>query len=189
MIRFVSVVFVFLFLSWAASSTGQPLSNKVVASRVTEENYKKIEASKGKWSEEDVIGLLGRPDRFRMQGKGILEMVWEDVNRVRVEFIKGKAEFFWGEFSQKLPSKTVTLENFKKLRSGMTVEDVKKVFGADFDKYQGAMYVRGGVGPFDDLTVRENTTLYVWQKLMRITVQITSGKVSGYSRTQWFTAD
>jgi hypothetical protein len=188
MIRVVSFVSAFLFLYWAAPSTGQPVSNKVAPSGITEENYKKIEASKGKWSQGDVIGLLGRPDRFRIVGNGILEMVWEDVNRVSVEFIKGKAEFLWGQFSEKLPAKTVTLENFKKLRSGMTVEDVKNIMGAKFDKYQGAMYVRG-IAPFDDLTVRDGATLYVWQKLRCIRVQFQDGKVSGYTWTQWFEAD
>jgi hypothetical protein len=155
------------------------------ATTITEENYKKITAAEGKWTEADVIGLLGPASRFRT-GKAGTEWIWEDVSRIRVEFVKGKAAFLWGQFTTRIPSKTLNLEKFRTLREGMTMNEVKAILGPDFDEYSHAQFVRGGVGPFDDLTVREGATLIVWQNMRRIMVQFSDGKVSGYTWTHWF---
>jgi len=113
-------------------------------------------------------------------------MIWEDVSRIRVEFDKGKATFLWGQFAKQIPSKTLNLENFRKLREGLTVQEVKAILGPDFEDYSGTTYIRGGVGPFDDLTVPMGKTFIVWQKVRRIMVQLSDGKVSGYTWTDWF---
>ncbi len=67
----------------------------------------------------------------------------------------------------------------------MTEKEAKAILGPEFDEYSHSTYVRGGVGPFDDLTVREGTTLIVWQNVRRIMVQFHDGKVSGYTWTYW----
>ncbi len=174
-----------------ASGTGAPLriaaavpprgdKRAGAASAVTEENYNRIKAHKGTWTEADVLALLGRPDRYSVQADGVLEMVWEDVNRIRVEFEGGKAAFLWGDFSAKLPSKIVSLDNFRKLRRGMSEAEAEAVFGVPGEKYSGPHSALGNVDPIEDLTVREGATLYVWQKLRRLAVQFTDGKVSGH---------
>lgn len=153
---------------------------------ITEENYDKIKAASGKWTEADVIALLGPAQRFRIAGKGGVDLIWEDVSRIRVEFVKNKAAFIWGEFAKNIPSKTLNLENLRKLREGMTEKEVKSILGPDGEKHTATTWVRGGVGPFDDLTVMEGKTLIVWQKVRRIMVQFSDGKVSGYTWTYYF---
>lgn len=162
-------------------STAQPTSqNGAGASTVNEQNFAHIKEHQGTWSEEDVIGLMGQPVRYSMLKDGTLEMVWEDINRVRVEFVKGKAEFFWAQFSSKLPLNAASLSKFRKLRQGMSEKDVVAVFGEGFDRFQGPCYVHGNLDPIEDLTVREGATLYVWQSLRRLSAQFTDGKVTGY---------
>jgi hypothetical protein len=127
-----------------------------------------------------VLAILGRPDRYSIEAGGVLEMVWEDVNRVRIEFEHDKAEYLWGEFSPRLASKTVSLDQFRKLRKGMTAEQAQAVFGVSSEKYSGPHSAHGNVDAIEDLTVREGATLYVWQELRRLAVQFTDGKVSGH---------
>lgn len=181
------IIFAFAVLYAVTAFKAEPVDPKASDSTsvVTKENHKKIRDKKGKWSEADVLALLGRPDRFSILPGGILEMVWEDVNRVRVEVVKGKAEYLWGEFSQKNPSKSISLENFRKLRTGMTPKELEGVMGAKFEEHEGPEVAHGNLDAIPDLTVAAGSTLYVWQTLKRLSVQFAEGKVSGDGWAEW----
>ena len=184
--RLTVLVFGAVLLWCLADSPAQPPAHRVdeSASVVTRENVEQIKAGKGKLTEGDVLALLGRPNRYMIQGQGILEMVWEDVNRVRVVFEDGKAKFFWADFSERRPSLRVSLEKFRKLRTTMTEDEVKSVLGLDLERYVGPRHVYGNLDPIHDLAVPKGVTLGVWQDWRRLTVQFTDGTVTGHSMAE-----
>ena len=148
---------------------------------MTDENFERIKEGKGKLNEQDVLSFLGRPDRYMMQNEGVLEMVWEDVNRIRVVLEKGKEKYLWADFSERHRSQEVSLDRFRKLRRSMTVEQLESILGPKYDRFVGPRYVYGNVDPIHDLAVPEGVTLCVWQDWRRLSVQFTDGKVSGYA--------
>src|SRR5262249_19236649 len=138
-------------------------------SRLTADNFAKVKAGSGKLTEAEVVALLGPASRVRLPADGVVEMAWEEVTAIRVEFAGGKASELTGRVSEHLPSKTLNLGNLKRLKRGMTEKEVRAVLGP----------------PGEGGSVRGTEAIYrTWQKYNRITVQFRDGKVSGCLHTR-----
>src|SRR5262245_52271094 len=75
-------------------------------SRLTAANFAKVKAGSGQLTEAEVVTLLGPASRVRLPADGVVEMAWEEVTAIRVEFAGGKASELTGRFSAHLPSRT-----------------------------------------------------------------------------------
>jgi len=138
-----------------------------VQSKLTAKNFEKVKSGKGKLTEAEVVAILGPATRVAKPGDVDvdLEMIWEEKARIWIKFKDDKASDLEGQFSEHLESKAINLENFKKLKKGMSEKEVEKV-----------------IGPANEGSSPENGINYrTWEKLNYIKVQFNKdGKVSGY---------
>lgn len=128
-----------LFLAQAPKEGPDPKKDQPrPSSRISDANYRKL--SRG-MSEAEVLAILGPVDRKAGRGQGVTGWIWEDANRVRVEFKDGKVSNLEGHFDHRVRSRSVNEANFKKLKIGMSREEVDKILAGrpglsyDGDKY------------------------------------------------------
>jgi hypothetical protein len=132
---------------------------------LTRENYLKVVQGERNLTEPDVKAILGPPSFIRLPSGFDYDEVWEDVTSTRVEFRDGKVTEMTGRFSPHMESKSLTRENFRKLRVGMTEAEVEKVLGRE-----APPLMPSGAG-----------SARTWERANRIVVQFKDGKVRGYA--------
>jgi hypothetical protein len=91
----------------------------------------KLKAGIFKLTEADVVKLLGRPAWMTRPGDADseLRMHWKYGTYIFATFKDGKLSEVTGSFSEQLPVERITLENFKRLRVGMTEPQVVEMLG------------------------------------------------------------
>jgi hypothetical protein len=90
----------------------------------------KLKAGTFKLKEADVRDLLGPPEGLKRQaGLADLQMNWAYATNIYATFKDGKLSELTGAFSERLPIEHVTPANFKRLRLGMTEQQVVAVLG------------------------------------------------------------
>jgi len=95
------------------------------------ELVEKLRAGIFKLTEADVLKLLGRPSGLKRPGDAgsDLRMRWEHATAISAIFKEGKLSEVTGSFSEHLPVERITLDNFKRLRVGMTEAQVVEMLG------------------------------------------------------------
>jgi hypothetical protein len=95
-----------------------------------------LEQTLGKLTMDEVVKKLGPPDRFSLDREGVADdpstwLIWEDVSRVVVDFSldDDKAHALNATFSPHIKAKQLTPENFRKLKPGMSENEIDKVIG------------------------------------------------------------
>ena len=141
--------------------------------RLTSELYKQIENG---ITEDEVLKLVPGPVTADLD-VGIVDadadyvLIWEEVRRIRVEFLDGKVSTATGTFSDVVASKTLTLDSFKKIAKGMQRKDVEKLLsGAPWYHRQASKDSQGR-----DMQVCK------WEEGRVLRVYIKGGRVSGHA--------
>jgi len=92
-----------------------------------------LKAGKGKLTEQDVFDKLGHPDEVQVADTTVViadvDKIWTDSNEITVEFRNGKAVSISGRFSPASPSKRLNETILRRLKAGVTPEEVDKVLG------------------------------------------------------------
>lgn len=96
-----------------------------------EESVKKLKAGILKIKEAEVLSLLGTPTKVKHPGTADfdLQMNWEYSTHIYSIFKEGKLVEVTGAFSKRLPVERITFDNFKRLRVGMSEEEVVELLG------------------------------------------------------------
>jgi hypothetical protein len=96
-----------------------------------EDLREKLKAGTFKLTEAEVVRLLGRPAGVKRPGDAgsDLRMHWEYATHISATFRDGKLGEVSGSFSENLPVERVSMANFKRLRVGMTEQEVVGVLG------------------------------------------------------------
>jgi hypothetical protein len=91
----------------------------------------KLKAGIFKLAEADLVTLLGRPSGLKRPGDAgsDLQMRWEYATAISAIFKDGKLSEVTGSFSEHLPVERITVDNFKRLRVGMTEGQVVELLG------------------------------------------------------------
>lgn len=130
-----------------------------------------VKKGNGKLTEADVIARFGPADEMRSPeaprviGDAVVTtvadyvLVWRDRTLIRVKFIKDEAVEYSASFSDRLPHKKATRESFKKIKLGLSSNEVEQLLGTS------------------DVETKE---WWYWGGHRTLTVTIKSGKVSGY---------
>jgi hypothetical protein len=114
------------------TSTAEEPPAKLPPSRITKENYDRIAARKGTITEGDVVAILGPPTLFRRDGSSNRDfnIVWEHRTFIEIQLKNDRVRNITGAFSPYVTSKVATPDNLKKLSTGMSEDDVRKILGA-----------------------------------------------------------
>ena len=141
--------------------------------RLTSELADQIQKGIGRLTEVEVLRLVPGPVTVSFGGQALDSdylLTWQEVRRIRVEFVEGKASATTGTFSDVVDSKTLTLENLKKIARGMKQEDVEKLLSGRGGSFKGSSAKNSnGI----DIEVCE------WEEGREIRAYIKGGKVSG----------
>jgi len=133
-------------------------------SKINDENVKKIKQGIGKLTEADVVALLGPSTGKGRPFDGFTSRIWEEKTHITATLKDGKAIDVKSEFLPHLKSKTITEDNFKKLKKGMDEAELKRILGP----------------PNRARTDREGSSTLSWEKINALLVQFKEGKVTGY---------
>jgi hypothetical protein len=166
-------------LPWARPAQDSKTELKGVVSRrpeLTAELVERLKKGMDKLTEAEVIALLGQPDSVQINTTpGVvadIEMTWEDHAEITIDFkdvgkIAGpeKAVRIVGRFSENFKQKAFNMENFRKLKPGMSHIDVFKILGT--------------LGERVSLDTGKGIMRYEWKQFRKVGVSFWKGKVSG----------
>ena len=166
-------------LPWARPAQDSKTELKGVVSRrpeLTAELVERLKKGMDKLTEAEVIALLGQPDSVQINTTpGVvadIEMTWEDHAEITIDFkdvgkIAGpeKAVRIVGRFSENFKQKAFNMENFRKLKPGMSHIDVFKILGT--------------LGERVSLDTGKGVMRYEWKQFRKVGVSFWKGKVSG----------
>ncbi len=109
-----------LILLWTGSAHGQHRLNKAI--------FEPISKGVDRLTEEEALKLVPGPVTVSFEREGYdCVLRWEEVSRIRVEFLDGKTSTATGTFSDVVASKILTPANLKKIAKGMSQQDVEKL--------------------------------------------------------------
>jgi len=118
--------------SRATGAAGEPKSTVPAkgSTLTVDQILVKLKAGIFKLKEADVLDLLGPPEGLKRQaGLADLQMNWAYATNIYATFKDGKLTDLTGAFSERLPIERITPANFKRLRLGMTEQEVVAVLG------------------------------------------------------------
>ena len=130
--RFVtpSIALAVLFLPGAADEPKPPPASRPA---VSHDLFEWVKAGQGKLTERDVADKLGPPDEVVVADTVVVvaevDKSWTNLNEITVDFRGGKAVRIAGSFSPAGPSKRLNEDVLRRLKAGMTPEEVDKVLG------------------------------------------------------------
>jgi hypothetical protein len=134
-----------------------------------------------KHTEQDVVEKLGNPDRVELGasplgGEERTYFIWEDRSRVEVDFSEkdGKAVAIRGTFSPHVKAKRITQENFRKLKLGMTEEELGKILGGRAQP--GTVVTVKKIAP--DTEKNRDIRRVEWTVARSLLAEFTKGKLS-----------
>ena len=135
--------------------------------QITGEIAKKVGNGLGKMTEDEANKLLPWPATVSFSDTPDADyfLKWEEVRRIRVEFVENFVVTASGTFSDAVDSKTITLRNFKLITKGKRSEEVRKLMTDGFRMDQSK-----------DSKGRDVQTL-TWEKGRSLRVYIKDGKV------------
>jgi hypothetical protein len=145
--------------------------------RITPEIGKQVQDGKGKLTEQEVLKLVPGPVTVERNTSGVegdLVLSWEEVCRIRVEFTEGKVTSAIGTFANAVASRTLTLENFKKIAKGMSRGDVEKLLERRPGE-KGSFSLKS----LPDNSGRRTKAVCEWEQGRKIIAYIKDGKVVG----------
>jgi len=104
---------------------------KPPASRLTQENYDRIKDRKDKITEKEVLAIFGQPTSVYATNpqNGDYAMSWKHRTYIRVKTRRERVISVVAAFSPYVKSDTVTLQTFKKIKLGMTEDQVREMLG------------------------------------------------------------
>ena len=145
-----------------------------IDSPLNQSNLDEILDNTGKYSDSDVQKMLGPPTLITVESEspGWMKMLWEDVSRIELTVRDGAVVKFTGTFSPHFSSKSINYSTFKKLHTGMTVNDLYKNF------FLG----------FRERTTRDSdngTTTLIFEQYVRLSVIFKDGKVRSAIRIEF----
>jgi hypothetical protein len=144
------------------------------------EHIEWITEGKGKLTEAEVLSKLGSPDEICLveQPRVIPDgkKTWLDVNRIEVDFVDGKASRIAGRFSPVSPAADLNEEVLRKLKAGMTAQEVEKLVGS----------APGEKVKHKDEFLGIEADRHVWQKQRILSVVFEKGKVVGWEYKMGF---
>jgi hypothetical protein len=166
-------------LPWAQPAQDSKTEEKAATSRrpeLTAELVERLKKGMHKLTEAEVLAMLGHPDSVEIfTDPGVvadIEMRWEDHTEITIDFkIEGKsagmekAVRIVGRFSENLKEKSFNMENFRKLKPGMSHPEVGQILG--------------GLGQRNFPDPGEGIWRWEWKSFRKVGVSFWNGKVSG----------
>ena len=139
---------------------------------ISNELIERLKKGRKKLTEAQVIAMLGHPDSVQINTNPSLvadiRMTWEDRAEITIDLKdEMKAVRIVGRFSENLKLKEINMENFRKLKPGMSHREVEKLLGSSGTR----------VSPDPG----EGILRWEWKRFRRVTVSFSDGKVSGVS--------
>ncbi len=117
----------------ASAGADEPKRGPVSRPAINHDLFERLKADKGKLTEQDVFDKLGHPDEVQVADTTVViadvDKIWTDSNEITVEFRNGKAVSISGRFSPASPSKRLNETILRRLKAGVTPEEVDKVLG------------------------------------------------------------
>ena len=137
---------------------------------ISNELIERLKKGRKKLTEAQVIAMLGHPDSVEINTNPSLvadiRMTWEDRAEITIDLKdEMKAVRIVGRFSENLKLKDINMENFRKLKPGMSHREVEKLLGSSGTR----------VSPDPG----EGILRWEWKRFRRVTVSFSDGKVSG----------
>lgn len=143
-------------------------------SRLNVNNVKTILDNADKYTDADVVQLLGPADSISVGGDqltGRTEMMWEEVSRIELTFRDDVLSAMSGKFSPHHRSEQINYPAFKKLQMGMTLYDV----------HQHCCHV----AEKSRETTADGTTIRTYEIYNRLRVYLQGGKVRSAHRVSY----
>ena len=166
-------------LPWARPAQDSKTEQMGVVSRrpeLSRELVERLKKGMDKLTEAEVLALLGPPDSVNINTNpsavADIEMRWDDHAEITIDFkIEGKsagmekAVRIVGRFSENLKQKSFSMENFRKLKPGMSHPEVGQILG--------------GLGQRNLSDAGKGIWRWEWKTFWKVGVSFSKGKVSG----------
>ena len=166
-------------LPWARPAQDSKIEGKGATSRrpdLTAELVERLKKGMDKLTEAEVLAMLGQPDSVQINTTpGVvadIEMRWEDHAEITIDFKDvsktagtEKAVRILGRFSENFKQKAFNMENFRKLKPGMSHPEVGQILGT--------------LGERVSLDTGKGVMRYEWKQFRKVGVSFWKGKVSG----------
>jgi hypothetical protein len=166
-------------LPWVRPAQDSKTEEKGATSRRPELSHELVERLKkgmDKLTEAEVLALLGPPDSVNINTNpsavADIEMRWDDHAEITIDFkIEGKsagmekAVRIVGRFSENFKQKSFNMENFRKLKPGMSHPEVAQILGT--------------LGQRNSPDPGEGIWRWEWKHFRKVGVSFWKGKVSG----------
>ena len=100
-------------------------------SRLTQQNYDRIKERKDKITEKEVLAILGQPTSYYATSpeNGDYGMSWQHRTYISVKTRRQRVTSVKAGFSPYVKSDKVTLQTFKKMKLGMTEDQIEEMLG------------------------------------------------------------
>jgi hypothetical protein len=145
------------------------------APRPSKEHNDWLVEGRGKLTEADVLAKLGHPDEICLAEPPFVipdvKKIWQDINRIEIDFKDGKVTRIAGRFSPVSPAADLNEEVLHRFKSGMTVAEVEKVFP---------------LAPLEKLNREDKSVRFVWHQERRLSATFDNGKVVGIEYVKGF---
>jgi hypothetical protein len=166
-------------LPWARPAQDSKTEGKRAIScrpELSRELVERLKKGMDKLTEAVVLAMLGPPDLVEINTEpGVvadIDMRWEDYAEITIDFkIEGKsagmekAVRIVGRFSENLKQKSFNMENFRKLKPGMSHPEVGQILG--------------GLGQRNLSDPGKDIWRWEWKTFRKVGVSFSNGKVSG----------
>jgi hypothetical protein len=166
-------------LPWARPAQDSKTELKGATNRrpeLTAELVERLKKGMDKLTEAEVLTLLGQPDSVQINTTpGVvadIEKRWEDHAEITIDFkdiskTEGteKAVRILGRFTENFKQKAFNMENFRKLKPGMSLIDVFRILGT--------------LGERVSLDTGKGVMRCEWKQFRKVGVSFWKGKVSG----------
>jgi len=123
---------------------------------------------RGKLTEADVLAKLGLPDEICLAEPPFIipdvKKIWQDINRIEIDFKDGKVTRIAGRFSPVSPAADLNEEVLRGIKSGITVAQVEQALP---------------LAPLEKLNREDKPVRYVWHQERRLSATFDKGKVVG----------